>query len=165
MTVKLPRGELLDNSHLDTVCTRVAFAQDTCPEGSRLGQATAVTPLLDQPLTGSVYLRSSSNELPDIAIDLEGQFDIVLVGRIDTVKEALRARFESVPDAPITSFALDLIGGSRGLIQNSKSLCGKPKKADVTMVGQNGAKVTSKVKLKTACGKARSKRQGSGRNK
>lgn len=165
VTVKLPKGELLDNAHLSNVCTKVDFAKDTCPEGSRIGSAEAVTPLLAEPLRGSVYLRTSSNKLPDMVADLEGQIDVELVGRIDSVREGLRSRFLSVPDAPISSFSLDLLGGSKGLIQNSKSLCGKPKKANVTMVGQNGAMTQSQVKLKAACGKARSKRTNSGRSK
>ena len=73
VTVALPPGHLLDNEHIGTVCTRVDFARDACPEVSRLGTAEATTPLLDRPLTGDVYLRSSNNKLPDLAIDLEGQ--------------------------------------------------------------------------------------------
>ena len=48
-----------------------------------IGAAEAVTPLLDQPLEGPVYLRSSSHKLPDLVADLKGQIDIELVGRID----------------------------------------------------------------------------------
>src|SRR6476659_738046 len=60
--VKLPRAVFLDQSHIRTVCTRVQFAADTCPPGSIYGKASATTSLLDQPLAGSVYLRSSSHE-------------------------------------------------------------------------------------------------------
>ena len=93
-------------------------------------------------------------------MDLRGQFDIELVGRIDTAKVgALRTTFETVPDAPVSSFALDLAGGSKGLLVNSESLCGAAKKAAVKMIGQNGAVVNSNAKLQTTCGsKARHKR-------
>ncbi len=73
VSVTLPKGELLDNSHIDTICTRVNFAADTCPAGSRIGTVTATTPLLDQPLSGGVYLRASSHRLPDMVLDLRGQ--------------------------------------------------------------------------------------------
>ena len=51
VNVTLPRGALLDNSHIKTVCTRVAFAADNCPSGSMIGRAQVSSPLLDQPLT------------------------------------------------------------------------------------------------------------------
>ena len=78
-----------------------------CPDGSLLGTAEAVTPILDQPLRGNVYLRSSNHNLPDLVADLEGQIDIELAGKIDTVKGgSLRTTFASVPDAPVTEFTL-----------------------------------------------------------
>ena len=85
ISVTLPKGEFLDNSHIRTVCTRVAFADGSCPPESRLGHATVTTPLLDNPLRGVVYLRSSDNQLPDLALDLNGQFHIEVVGRVDSV--------------------------------------------------------------------------------
>ena len=48
-----------------------------------IGHASAVTPLLDQPLEGPVYLRSSSHKLPDLVVDLQGQIDIELDGRVN----------------------------------------------------------------------------------
>ena len=62
------------------------FAQDACPSGSRIGQAKVTTPILDQPLEGPVYLRSSSHKLPDLVLDLKGQIDIEPAGKIDTVE-------------------------------------------------------------------------------
>lgn len=160
ISVALPTGEQLDNSHFGTVCTKPLFATNSCPPGSMIGQAEAKSPLLDAPLKGSVYLRSSSHGLPDMAIDLEGQIDITLVGRIDTAKPGrLRSTFSTVPDAPITSFSLDLLGGRKGLVQNTEGLCGKNKMATVRMKGQNGVSDNEQVKLGLACGgKARHKR-------
>jgi hypothetical protein len=160
VSTALPKGELLDNDHLGSPCTRPQFDAGNCPAGSRLGTAEAVTPLLDQPLSGAVYLRTSpGHKLPDIVADLEGQIDIELVGKVDTVRGgSLRTTFEGVPDAPLTSFRLDLEGGAKGLLENSKSLCGKPKRAEVKMTGHNGAVVKSRPKLQVACGKERHKR-------
>ena len=98
----MPNNEILDNAHLDTICTRVQFAAHACPAGSVIGSATVETPLLGQPLSGPVVLRSSSHELPDLVLDLRGQLNIELVGRIDSSdKGGLRATFDSVPDAPV----------------------------------------------------------------
>jgi hypothetical protein len=160
VSVALPKGELLDNSHIDTVCTRVQFAAGACPAGSILGDAAVVTPLLDQPLTGHAYLRSSDQGLPNLVLDLDGQIDIVLVGVIDTVRGgALRVTFNGLPDAPVDSLRLDLVGGSKGLIVNSQSLCAKTKRATVRLRGQNDAVVQTTAKLSASCGsKQRRKR-------
>jgi len=157
-TVTMPKTLLLDNSHIGEVCTKVQFANESCPAGSVYGHATVDTPLLDQPLSGPVYLRSSNTKLPDLVADLRGQFDIELAGRIDTPKGGgLRTTFASVPDAPVTKFVLTLEGGKKGLLVNSTSLCKGAQKAKVAMDGQNGASSNIKKKLKTSCGGSASK--------
>ena len=154
VSVALPKGEQLDNSHLGTVCTRVDFARDTCPSGSLLGNAEVVSPILEQPLTGFAYLRSSQQGLPDLALKLKGQVEIEAVAKIDSVNEGLRATFKTVPDVPFSSIKLNLAGGKRGLLQNSESLCGAGKKATVKMTGQNGLRINRTVPLNPACAKA-----------
>jgi hypothetical protein len=159
LSVTLAKGELLDNSHIGTVCTRVEFANRSCPAGALIGSAEVTSPLLDGPLTGPVFLRSSSHRLPDVVISLSGQIDLELVGRVDSIGGRLRTTFENVPDAPFDTFTLDLAGGSRGLVTNSKGLCESTKRAMVEMAGQNGATFSTRVKLAAVCGKsARHKR-------
>ena len=158
VAVTLPKGELLDNAHIGTVCTRVQFVAENCPAASRIGQAKADSPLLDQPLSGDVYLRSSSHSLPDLAIDLRGQFHIELTGRIQTINSRLQTTFESVPDVPVSEFNLDLLGGKKGLLQNATGLCGADKTAKVEMVGQNGRTAKSTISLNPSCGSSKKKR-------
>ena len=153
VSVTLPDGQLLDNAHIGTVCTRVQFAAGSCPEQSRLGTATAWSPLLDAPVQGAVYLRSSSNRLPDLVADLKGQVDVELSARIDAASGGrLRANFSSIPDVPVEKFVMNLQGGKKGLLQNSRPLCGKQKKANVDMTGQNGLVTHTKVPLRYSCG-------------
>ena len=142
ISVTLPKGELLDNAHIGTVCTRVQFAQKACPQNSQIGFAEVDTPLLDAPLSGPAYLRSSNHDLPDIALDLQGQFDIEAIGRVDSVKGRLRTSFETVPDAPVSEIRVNLSGGAKGLVVNSESLCGASKRATVRFQGHNGAMTT-----------------------
>jgi hypothetical protein len=157
--VALPPNEQLDVSHIKTVCTKVQFANDACPGGSIYGHATAESPLLDQPLEGPVYLRSSKHKLPDIVAALHGQIDVELSGRVDSVRGGLRTRFGSVPDAPISRFSLRLFGGGRGLFVNAKAICATREAASATMVGQNGRRVKRKVELSAGCrSKTRHKR-------
>ncbi len=163
VVVTLPSGELLDNSHIGTVCTRVDFAKNACPKASLLGDVTVSSPLLDKPLQGSIYLRSSQHQLPDLALDLEGQFDIEAVGMIDSVKGRLRTSFNSIPDVPFSKISLNLVGGAKGILQNTEDLCGTNKRATVSMVGQNGATTTSRVKLKPLCGANAKRKRHRGR--
>lgn len=155
--VALPHSEFLEQAHIRTICTRVQFAAGDCPAGSIYGHARAITPLLDKPLDGPVYLRSSSHRLPDLVAALRGQVSLNLVGRIDSVKGGIRSTFEAVPDAPVSKFTLFMRGGKRGLVVNSRDLCteGDPH-ATVKFRGQNGKPVTKKLPLGTDC--ARGKR-------
>lgn len=155
VSVTLPRNEQIDQSHIRTVCTRTQFANRACPQGSMLGTATATTPLLDEPLSGPVYLRSSKQGLPDLVADLRGQIHIVLEGHIDQRRGGgLRTRFTAIPDAPVRAFTLQLQGGKKGLLQNSAAICSAPTAAIVRMTGQNGAQVRRKTPVKQGCGHA-----------
>jgi hypothetical protein len=154
-SVALPHSEFLDQAHIGTVCTRVQFAANACPAASVYGKATATTPLLDQPLSGPVYLRSSSNALPDLVADLSGQIHVVLDGRIDSVNGGIRSTFEAVPDAPVSKFVLEMKGGRKGLLVNSRNLCKSLNKATVLFDGQNGKTADSNPELKNDCKKAR----------
>ena len=80
--VTMPHSIFLDNAHINAPCTRVQYAANACPPTSILGTARATSPLLDKPLEGPVYLRSSSHKLPDLVAALRGQIDIELDGRI-----------------------------------------------------------------------------------
>jgi hypothetical protein len=151
VAVQLPHSEFLAQGHIRTVCTRVQFAARKCPKNSIYGYAEARTPLLDKPLRGPVYLRSSSNKLPDLVAALRGQIEIDLDGRIDSHNRGIRTTFETIPDAPISSFVLRMKGGKKSLLENSTSLCRKPGKARVSMIGQNGAKRKLAPVLKAPC--------------
>jgi hypothetical protein len=159
-TVTMPKTLLLDNAHIGNVCTRVQFAAQQCPDASVLGSATAESPLLDQPLSGPVYLRSSSHELPDLVVALHGQINIELDASIDTTKsEALRASFQNIPDAPVSRFVLNLAGGSKGLLVSSQNYCKAPGKAEVSILGQNGVIVDRHSRLGSACAKSSKKKR------
>jgi hypothetical protein len=140
--VTVPRSEFLDQSHIKTICTRVQFAADACPKGSVYGHATAFTPLLDYPVSGPVYLRSSNNKLPDLVVALRGPdyqpIEAVVVGRIDSIKGQIRATIENAPDVPISKFVLTQNGGKKGLLVNSREICASKNRATVKLTGQNG---------------------------
>ncbi len=121
-----PRSEFLDNAHIGTVCTRVQFREgavpgEKCPAASVYGHVSATTPILEGPLEGPIYLRSSEHKLPDLVAALHHQeINVALVGRVDSVKGGgIRNTFEVVPDAPVTSADFVFDGAAKGLLENS----------------------------------------------
>ncbi len=163
-TVLLPASEFIDQDHINNPCTRVQFREGKCPKLSILGRATAITPLLDQPLKGPVYFRSNGGdrELPDIVADLRGQIHVTLVGFVDAVqikgteRSRIRTRFMNVPDAPVTKFTMSLLGGKkRGLLENSRNLCKTNRRARVILGAQNGRRNNHNLLIRTSCGRSR----------
>jgi hypothetical protein len=167
--VTLPHSEFLDQAHIGTVCTRVQFnarngGGEQCPPASIYGHARAITPLLDQPIEGPVFLRSSNHKLPDLVAALGGQISVDLAGKVDTGKNGgIRNTFEVVPDAPVSKFTLSLKGGSKGLLINSENVCRKPQHAIADFTGQNGKVSDTTPLIANDCGKARKHKRHGGK--
>jgi hypothetical protein len=172
----LPRSLILDQGNLAKVCTRVQFAANDCPKDSIYGHAQARSPLLDDPLSGPVYLRSSDNPLPDLVADLRGQVNVELDSRTDSVHGHIRSTFDIVPDVPVSKFVLTLRGGPRGLLVNSSNQCPRKhagrkkgakaskakhrrrgKRVIVRFKGQNDKKRNLRPRLRVPCGKHKSR--------
>jgi hypothetical protein len=116
---------------------------------------------LEEPLEGKVYFRSNGGErpLPDVVIDLNGQFRAILIGEVDTAtpkrNPRIRTTFRLLPDAPATKFTVNLFGGKKGLLVNNRNLCAKKLRAEVKLTGQNGRAHNTKPVVGTSCGKKR----------
>jgi hypothetical protein len=159
-SVALPRSEFLDQAHIGTVCTRVQFAAEACPQASIYGTVSVKTPLLDEELHGNVYLRSSSHKLPDVVAAFRGgRIDANLVGKVDSVNGGIRNTFDFVPDVPVTSATFSFFGGKKGLLVNSRNVCKGTPKATAIFKGQNGVELTSRPPLKSACKKAKKQKR------
>jgi hypothetical protein len=159
--VALPHSEFLAQEHIKTICTRVQWAADACPKGSIYGTVKVETPLVDYPLTGNVYLRSSNNPLPDLVPDLRGPayqpIRFEAAGKTDSFKEGLRNTFSFVPDVPFSKLTLQLQGGKKGLLINSRDICNSVARADVYYTAHNGASYSVRPKLRVPGCKAKGK--------
>lgn len=158
----LPHSQFLDQGHIGTICTRVQLAASACPARSIYGYARAQTPLLDDEVQGPVYLIASDHELPDLLADLHGQVDVRLRGVISSAKERLKTVFFPVPDVPVSKFTINMKGGKKGLLVNSRDLCNRPNRSVLAFKAQNGKKLrVKKLPLRTpACRKAKKKGTG-----
>ena len=158
LPLKLPsRLTTLQKACIDTIFEKNPAA---CPEGSLVGSATAVTPLLATPFTGPAYLVSHGNaKFPDLEIVLQSEgIELILDGKTDIKKGITISDFETVPDAPVSSFELTLPEGPNSALATNipeklnHNLCGQSLTMPTLITGQNGAviKQTTKVTV-TGC--------------
>lgn len=159
--VRLPASIFLDQSRIRTICTRTQFAAGRCPPGSIYGHVRAFTPLLEAPMEGPAYLRSSAHTLPDLVFALRGHgIEVDVAGRIDAFKGGIRGTFSTVPDAPVSKFVLKMNGGKRGVLVNAENLCKGRQLATARLLGHanRGWRLHPQVKVK--CGKRKKKGRG-----
>ena len=147
---------------LQKACTDAQFAKDPagCPEGSFVGTAIAHTPILTSPLSGPAILVSHGGQaFPDLVLILQGEgVQINLTGHTQIKKGITYSRFETVPDAPVSSFDLTLPAGPHGVLTTDvpgRNLCTNTKTVTVTKrvtrrVHGHTRKVTVKAKKAVA---------------
>ncbi len=168
VAVTLPKQLPARLTTIQQACTQAVFTVNpaSCPAGSDIGTASASTPILSVPVTGPVYLVSHGGAaFPDIVAILQGAgVTIDLTGSIDIKHNITSSTFASVPDAPITTFTLNLPEGPHsGLAavvpaKAKGNLCGQSLSMPFTITGQNGAVVKQPVKIAvTGCPRAKKK--------
>jgi hypothetical protein len=124
---------------LQKACTAAQFASDPagCPVGSFVGTVIAHTPILASPLSGPAILVSHGGEaFPDLVLVLQGEgVRINLTGHTQIKKGITFNHFETVPDAPVSSFDLTLPAGPHGVLTTDvpgRNLCANTRTVTVT---------------------------------
>src|SRR3984893_8742266 len=168
VAVTLPKQLPSRLTTIQQACPEGVFNQNpaSCPAGANIGTATAHTPALANPVVGPAYLVSHGGAaFPDLVLILQGEgVKLELIGSIDIKKQVTSSAFNSVPDAPISSFELTLPQGPHsGLAavvpaKAKGNLCGTSLTMPTTIIGQNGAQVKQNTKITvTGCPKAKKK--------
>ncbi len=175
--VSLPSKLPARLSTLQKACPEKTFAENpaSCPATARVGEATTKTPVLPNPLSGPAYFVSHGEaKYPELVIVLQGDnVTIDLHGETALIKKGtiLTTTFNAVPDAPFSSFELNLPEGPYSAITaNGANLC---KAGSLTLptelTSQDGSVIKQSTKLKvTGCPKKvkhKSKKKGKGKHK
>jgi hypothetical protein len=149
--VTLPKQLPSRNSTLNQACVLATFEASpaSCPKGSQVGTASAETPVLPGKLTGTAYYVSLGHAgFPNLDVVLQGDgVTIVLVGQTEIKGGITHTKFLTLPDVPVSSFALNLPMGEDSALSPNGSLCKAPLYLPTTIEGQNGAKLTQKTKI------------------
>ena len=153
LAVTLPKAFEIDQRHLGNLCSKAQLAAERCKGRQPIGTATVSTPLLDAPLSGPAYAVSGYGKLPHLVFILDGQVLVMPEAESSSVKGGhLRTEVPVIPDVPVGHFALTLLGGKQGYLENTRDLCAGPTVSEITYQGQNGKQLTQKVKTKAPCG-------------
>jgi hypothetical protein len=162
--VALPLSMALDPDNANELCEPTDAAADRCPAKSIVGHVSAISPILDQPLTGPVYfVRGERTDaagkvhktLPKLYVPLTGEngIKVDLHASSEVDNDRLVTTFDQVPDAPVTNFKLVIDGGKHGiLVVSGANLCTSNQVADADLNGQNGAEIPdAAVTMSTPC--------------
>jgi hypothetical protein len=166
--VTLPLSLALDPQNSKVVCPfatakAVHGGAVGCKANTIVGKVTATTPLLSKPLTGKVYLvqgiRISHGQqirtLPTLLIPLRGQIALDLRAATSVNgKGALVNTFSNVPDVPVSSFKLQINGGSKGILVitgRGRNICNATQTSAATLNAHSGKQENMSIKLATPC--------------
>ncbi|MGA9285397.1 MAG: hypothetical protein WBV85_08135 [Solirubrobacteraceae bacterium] len=176
--VDLPKQLPSRLTTLQKACPSATFEANpaACPEDSKVGTATAITPVLPVQLTGPAYFVSYGGaKFPELVVVLQGYgVTVFLHGETFISKAGITSStFRNVPDVPITSFELKLPEGPFSALAANGNLCTTKLVMPTAFTGQNGAvlkqstpiSVTGCVKHKATKTKKKSKSgKGNARN-
>ncbi len=128
-----------------------------CPAASRVGSASATTPILADALSGPAYFVSHGGaKFPELVIVLSGDgVTVQLDGETFISKAGITSStFRSVPDVPVRTFELKLPQGSNSALAANGSLCGARLKMPTAFTAQNGIVIRQSTSIAvTGCPK------------
>jgi hypothetical protein len=132
-----------------------------CSAASRVGHATAITPILPVPLTGPAYFVSHGGaKFPELIIVLQG-YGVTIDLHSETFiskKGITSGTIHTVPDQPVTSFELTLPQGPYSALAANGNLCTSKLAIPTAFTAQNGLTIHQSTPVSvTGCAKHKKK--------
>jgi len=135
LDVQLPLALPSRLTTLNKACTEAQFNANPagCPAASDVGTATVHTPLLSAPLTGPAYFVSHGGaSFPNLEIVLQGEgITIDVVGNTDIKNGISYSKYETLPDAPFSTFEFTAPEGPYSILTATGNLCAPTKTVTV----------------------------------
>jgi hypothetical protein len=162
--VDLPKQLPSRLTTLQKACPDSVFNQNpaACPPGSKVGEATATTPVLTNSLSGPAYFVSHGGaKFPELVIVLSGEgVTVQLDGETFISKAGITSStFRAIPDVPIGSFELKLPQGPDSALAANGNLCQATLKMPTAFTAQNGATIHESTPVTTTgCPKEKAKK-------
>ena len=170
--VNLPKQLPSRLTTLQEACPSKTFEANPagCPAGSKVGEASAITPVLPVKLTGPAYFVSYGGaKFPELVVVLQGYgVTVDLHGEtfINEHTNVTSSTFRQVPDVPVTSFELKLPEGPNSALAAIGNLCAKKLKMPTAFTGQNGAVIKQSTPISVSgCAKHKTKTKKKGKGK
>lgn len=143
VVVTLPKQLPSRLSTLNKACLAATFEANpaSCPAGSKVGTATAVTPVLPGTMKGLAYFVSHGGAaFPDLDLVLEGAngVRVILVGNTNIKNGITTTTFATTPDVPVSSITVNLPLASNSALAANGSLCAPTLTMPTTITAQNG---------------------------
>jgi hypothetical protein len=144
--VQLPKLLPSRLTTLQKACLAKTFEENpfNCSKESRVGSASAVTPVLPNVMTGPAILVShAGEEFPSLELVLEADnIRVIVEGKTHITKKITTTDFESTPDVPVSSITVSLPTGAfsaLALEQLNTNVCTANLVMPTTVTGQNGS--------------------------
>jgi hypothetical protein len=151
--IALPRTLGFDPSGLQAICSHRDAIDGACPRNARVGSALARTPLLRDPLSGSVYVvQPHGTGLPDLWTAIEGSgIRLDLRAKTRVAGRRVHATLLDLPDLPLSSFTMRLGTGGQSVLRFDRSPCAATARgagAVAVLEGQNGAARIARTRIR-----------------
>ncbi len=161
--VSLPQGVVINPAAADGLgaCTPAQIglgskSEPSCPDASKIGTVEAVTPVLKDPLEGSLYLATQTDNpfgsLLAGYLVVQGSGVIVKVPvklEADPVSGRLTATLDNLPQAPLSNVKITVKGGTRAPLA-TPSACGGTETTSL-LEGWTGASLSTTTPYTVDC--------------
>jgi hypothetical protein len=162
--VDLPKQLPSRLTTLQKACPDRTFSANpaACPTASRVGQATAVTPILAIPMAGPAYFVSNGGaKFPELVIVLQGYGVTIDLHSETFISNAgiTSSTFRTVPDQPVSTFQLTLPQGRYSALAANRNLCNAKLAMPTAFTAQNGLVIHQSTPITvTSCPKHKLKK-------